>query len=78
MDKNEKTSLERSHSKSSNAKLTSLCIFTSIIFTLIWVVLALGNTLLAELLSQTIVYIIAGGLAVIFVFCLMLFNKFTR
>ncbi len=38
--KNEKTSIEKSHSKSSNASLTLLCLFTLISFCAIWVGLA--------------------------------------
>ena len=35
--KTDKSSLARSHSKSSNARLTLLCLFTGIAFALVWV-----------------------------------------
>lgn len=51
-----KTSLEKSHSKSSNAKLTLACVLGAIFFGLLWLGL-LGGSLFW---SQTIRWIVVG------------------
>ena len=75
MNRNDKDSLARSHSKSSNAKLTMLCLFSSI--ALAGAVLFIGATI-AEFLDPMIAYIGAGVCAAIVVLCLLMFSRFKR
>ena len=73
MAQNNKTSLEKSHSKSSNAKLTLLCLFSVLCFSALWVCLCF-------LKDDNIAYIIPACIAsaILSFLCLLLFNKFKR
>lgn len=77
MAKQEKTSLERSHSGWSNTKLTILCIISSLAVTCVWVFLALKNTFAAngQIMIFTIGIIVSSLISLI---TLVLFNKFKR
>lgn len=66
------TSLEKSHSKSSNFKLTLLCIVAIISVTLFWI-------FLAQIASgETIMIILTVCFGVLSLLCLLLFNAFKR
>lgn len=67
-----KTSLERSHSKSSNFKLTLICALLSIMFVLLFIGLILIKS------HQTLGIILTAVGAVGFIFSFMLVSKFTR
>ena len=67
-----KTSLERSHSKSSNAKLTFICFIGIIAFTLIFLGLGIIK------LYQTYGIITLSIGAVLEIISLILINKFVR
>lgn len=68
----EKTSLERSHSKSSNAKLTLLCLLSSTSL-----MLAVATIGLVEKVGS-LMLIICALCSVIFILTVSLFGKFTR
>lgn len=67
-----KTSLEKSHSKASNAKLTLICFLTILFFGILWAGLVLLNV------EKTfgIILTIAGGAGT--VLCYLLLNAFSR
>ena len=70
----EKTSLEKSHSKVSNFKLTLICFIATISFSLMWVGLALETIDSYKIFG--IILAVCGG-----VFCalsFLLIAKFTR
>ena len=67
-----KTSLEKSHSKASNAKLTLICFLTILFFGILWV----GLVLLKESKTFGIILTCAGGVGTIL--CFMLLNAFSR
>ena len=67
-----KTSLEKSHSKASNAKLTLICFLTILFFGILWV----GLVLLKESKTFGIILTCAGGVGT--VLCFMLLNAFSR
>ncbi len=69
----EKTSLEKSHSKWSNTKLTALCIIASFAVSLFWLFLGLKDQL-----HQAVFYVGLGASLVVSVLCLVLFNHFKR
>ena len=75
MNRNDKDSLARSHSKSSNAKLTLLCLLSSL--ALAGAVVFIG-AMIADYLEPTISYIGAGICAVVVVLCLLMFSRFKR
>ena len=75
MNRNDKSSLERSHSKSSNAKLTLLCLLSSIAFA--GAVVFIGS-MIANYLEPTIAYIGAGVCVAVVVLCLLMFSRFKR
>ena len=67
-----KTSLEKSHSKASNAKLTLICFLTILFFGILWA----GLVLLKESKTFGIILTCAGGVGT--VLCFMLLNAFSR
>ena len=67
-----KTSLEKSHSKASNAKLTLICFLTILFFGVLWA----GLVLLKESKTFGIILTCAGGVGT--VLCFMLLNAFSR
>ena len=74
---NNKTSLEKSHSKWSNAKLTMLCLLSNIAVSAVWVVLALKNVFLNNNLKLIFILLLCvSGLT--FIITLLLFDKFKR
>lgn len=70
--KKEKTSLERSHSKLSNFKLTLICIISSIAFVLLFISIALIkiNLILGSILTGVSVLLALFGIKLV--------SKFTR
>lgn len=68
------TSLEKSHSKKSNAKLTLLSFIASIFITMFWVILAFAPSYS----QQPVYYFVLIADAVIVFFLLVAFSKFTR
>lgn len=75
MNHNDQESLKRSHSKSSNAKLTLLCLLSSV--ALAGAFVFVGCTL-AEYIPGTIAYIAAGVCIAVVVLCLLMFSRFKR
>ena len=72
----EKTSLEKSHSKASNAKLTLLCFVSSIFASL-----TVAFISLFDMQMNTAGYFFLGGAIaslLISILCVMGLNKFTR
>ena len=67
-----KTSLEKSHSKASNAKLTLICFLTILFFGILWA----GLVLLKVEKTFGIILTCAGGIGT--VLCFMLLNAFSR
>ncbi|MBR3617402.1 MAG: hypothetical protein IKN46_01865 [Acholeplasmatales bacterium] len=67
-----KTSLEKSHSKTSNFKLTMICLIGIIGFNLIFVGLVLFNY------NPILTYVLSGAGIILSLFDLFLINKFTR
>ena len=67
-----KTSLEKSHSKASNAKLTLICFLTILFFAILWC----GLVLLNQEKTFGIVLTCAGGVGTIL--CYLLLNAFSR
>ena len=67
-----KTSLEKSHSKTSNFKLTMICLIGIIGFNLIFVGLVLFNY------NPIFTYALSGAGIILSLFDLFLINKFTR
>ncbi|MDE7100485.1 MAG: hypothetical protein K2O05_01365 [Anaeroplasmataceae bacterium] len=72
----EKTSLEKSHSKWSNAKLTMLCVLATIFVSVFWLLLGLNG--LDNFLNKIAYYCLLGASALGTILCLVLFNKFKR
>lgn len=73
--KNSDESLKRSHSKSSNFKLTLLCILLVVSFSALWLGLAL---LKVENLPPALAYILLAGGGAVTVFGLTLLLLFKR
>ncbi len=67
-----KTSLEKSHSKASNFKLTLICLLTIIFFAILWV----GLVELRVLDTFGLVLTIVGGVGTLA--CIFLLNAFSR
>lgn len=67
-----KTSLEKSHSKASNAKLTLICFLTILFFGILWA----GLVLLKQEKTFGIILTCAGGIGT--VLCYLLLNAFSR
>ena len=67
-----KTSLEKSHSKASNAKLTLICFLTVLFFGILWA----GLVLLKQEKTFGIILTCAGGIGTIL--CFLLLNAFSR
>lgn len=67
-----KTSLEKSHSKASNFKLTLMCLLASISFVLLFFGLSLLNK------NKTIGIVVAACGAVLFILSFIMISKFTR
>ena len=70
-----KSSLQKSHSKASNAKLTLLCLLTAIASTGIWVGVAI-IILLTDFLTLGI--IVAAASAVVTFLLIQILGKFAR
>jgi len=71
----EQESLKKSHSKSSNAKLTLLCLLATV--ALAGAVVFIGS-MIANFLDPTIAYIGGGVCVGVTVLCLLLFSSFKR
>ena len=67
-----KTSLEKSHSKASNFKLTMMCLLAAISFSLIFVGLAILN----KYKTFGIILAVAGGILIILSY--LMISRFTR
>ena len=67
-----KTSLQKSHSKASNFKLTLICFLTILFFAILWV----GLVLIKQEKTFGIILTCAGGAGT--VFCFLLLNAFSR
>ena len=67
-----KTSLQKSHSKASNFKLTLICFLTILFFALLWC----GLVLLKQEKTFGIILTCAGGVGT--VLCFLLLNAFSR
>ena len=67
-----KTSLEKSHSKASNAKLTLICFLTILFFAVLWC----GLVLIKQEKTFGIILTCAGGIGTIL--CFLLLNAFSR
>lgn len=66
------SSLQKSHSKSSNFKLTLLCIVAIISITLFWIFLSLIAS------GETIMIVLTTCFGILSLLCLVLFNAFKR
>ena len=75
--RNDADSLKRSHSTWSNTKLTSLCVVTIILFSLVWLVLGFKD-FIETYTSSLVFYIALGSSALLTILCLLGFNKFKR
>lgn len=73
MDENE--SLKKSHSKSSNAKLTLLCFITILAFSILWVGIALLLTEKCPFTLSLVITIVSG---VVTLLGLIGFSRFKR
>lgn len=71
-----KTSLEKSHSKASNAKLTFLCMLASIFTSGVFACLALFKGNFDNF--GIIICCIGGGCLLLSIICLLALRKFTR
>lgn len=67
-----KSSLEKSHSKFSNFKLTIICALLSISFSAIWI----GISFIKK--NAVLGYSITGASALVFILSFLLVGKFTR
>ena len=72
---NEKTSLEKSHSAWSNTKLTFLCIFSILVYSMLWVSVGL---LVFKVITNALIYVMLGVFALLTILSLLMFNKFKR
>lgn len=70
----EKTSLEKSHSKASNAKLTLICFLAALAVSVLWV----GIAFIGSQGLKTLGIIMAAAGAVVTVLCILLIGKFSR
>ena len=70
-----KSSLERSHSKASNFKLTLLCLLTALVSTSIWAGVAIIYFIEAMLVLGIIITAVS---AVLTFLCIQLLGKFAR
>lgn len=70
----EKTSLEKSHSKSSNFKLTFICFLAALSVSLLWV----GVSLIFKDNFKTFGIILTIASGVFTLFTIVLLNKFSR
>ena len=70
----EKTSLEKSHSKASNAKLTFICFIAALAVSMLWVGIALFGSEAYRIFG----IILASLGAVLTLLSLFLISKFTR
>ena len=68
-----KTSIEKSHSKWSNTKLTILALFTALAINLVWITLAFKNNL-----SNELFYSLIALFGVCSLMGLLAFNVFKR
>ena len=73
--KQNKTSLEKSHSAWSNTKLTFLAVETVLVYTALWAVIALT---VFHKLTGALAYILIGACAAVTVLNFLAFNKFKR
>ncbi|MBR4496417.1 MAG: hypothetical protein IKP12_04735 [Acholeplasmatales bacterium] len=71
----QKTSLQKSHSKASNAKLTLLCLLTAIVSTCIWAGLAVIAFMPNIYYIGIVIAIVSFVLSIL---CINLLGKFTR
>lgn len=69
-----KTSLEKSHSKASNAKLTFICFIAALAVSMLWVGIALFGSEAYRIFG----IILASVGAVLILLSLFLISKFTR
>ncbi len=70
-----KSSLERSHSKASNFKLTLLCLLTALVSTGIWA----GVAIIFFLKDFLVLGIVVASVAAVLTFlCIQLLGKFAR
>ncbi|MGL4949482.1 MAG: hypothetical protein ACRC5M_03785 [Anaeroplasmataceae bacterium] len=69
----EKTALEKSHSKSSNLKLTLICATTSVLVGCMWIVIALYQKL-----TPGVFYGCLAAVGVLLLGFLFLINRFKR
>ena len=77
MGKENKTSLQKSHSAWSNTKLTTLCVITVIAVSALW--LAVGLFTKLQSLVNTAVAIVAIAVpAALTILCMLGISKFTR
>ncbi len=73
--RNDSESLKRSHSKSSNAKLTLLCFVTILVFSVLWVSIALIGS---DFLPQAFSIVLCAVSSVLTLLGLIGFNLFKR
>lgn len=69
-----KTSLEKSHSKWSNFKLTMLCTLASLFSFAFWLVLAMRD----KIAKDYVFYILIAACALLVILFMSLFSKFKR
>ena len=70
-----KTSLQKSHSKASNFKLTFLCLLTALVSTCVWA----GGALIAFKPDMFYIGLIVAGVSLVLsILCNNLLGKFTR
>ncbi len=77
MGKENKTSLEKSHSAWSNTKLTTLCVLTVLFVSAFWLSLGLF-TKITEMTSNVVAIIIVAVTFVLSALGILGFSKFTR
>ena len=77
MGKQNKTSLEKSHSAWSNTKLTTLCVFTVLFVSAFWLSLGLVNKI-TDLTSNVVAIIVVAVTFVLSALGILGFSKFTR
>ncbi len=73
--RNDSESLKKSHSKSSNAKLTLLCFLTILAFSILWVSIALIGS---NFLSQSFSIVLCAVSGILTLLGLIGFNLFKR
>ena len=77
MNNEEKTSLERSHSKKSNTILTLLCLFASLCFGLLWSIIGLQEQII-NIAGEWLYWLGTIVSSFLCILCLLLFNFFKR